>query len=610
MSSALARHPRMWQRLSCRVAVYFSAVTLVCTGLVGGLIYQQQKQELEMTLGALLLNIARTGALLIDPALHAEVQHMLTQESAAYQRLRHTLAAIQDANRLGTPVYTLTDFVPAARQARFMVTSRGPGMPGEPYALAPEILTPLATAFYLGEPTHTRIYHNEHGTWLTAFAPIRNAQGQIIAVFDVDYRVDVYLMRLEALRQTILQASVTGALVALLAGILLARRVTRSIRALTRGVEAVTAGHPVASLPVQASDEVGILTRAFNDMLAGLRQRDLLRDVFGRYVTPEVAQVLLESPEGLRLGGEKRDVTILVSDLRGYTHLSEHYPPEVMVQVLNAYLARMIAIIQEHGGVINEFLGDGLLVLFGAPLTSLDHAERAAACALAMQLAMAEVNRDNHALGLPDIAMGIGLNSGEVVVGNLGSDTWKKYGVIGNTVNIAARVESKTVGGQILLSPEVYARLADRVDIDETIPVQLKGLDKPLLLRALRGIRGRYTYRLPDTDPAEDSTPPVALWLQCQLIECKASSLKSARGEVVRLGTQHLTVRLNTSLPIRADVRLCLHKDTRGPDGLTLYGKVLHVTSEAETGAFLVCLALTSGQDALALYVAPVPPAT
>ena len=127
-------------------------------------------------------------------------------------------------------------------------------------------------------------------------------------------------------------------------------------------------------------------------MLKGLRQRDFIRDTFGRYVSPEVAQALLESPEGLRLGGEKRVITVLMSDLRGYTRFAEQGDPAWVMDVLNGYLARMTDIIVEHGGTINEFMGDGIVAVFGAPVAHPDHAERAAAAALAMQRAMVDIN--------------------------------------------------------------------------------------------------------------------------------------------------------------------------------------------------------------------------
>jgi len=299
MTHEVPGRPRVWQRLSVRVAAGFVAVTLLGVGLVGGLLYERQKRILQETLATFLLNIARTGALFIDAELHAEVQATRTQGSDAYRRVRAVLAAIQDENRVPTPIYTLTDFDPAARQAHFMVASRGPAQPGEAYALASALLEPLGRAFGASEATTTGVYENEHGVWLTAFAPIRDRSGRTIAVLDVDYPVDVYLERVRHLRQLILVISLLGAAVALGLGVLLAHRVTGPVAVLTRGVARVTAGDLSQPIPVRSEDEIGRLTAAFNAMLDGLRQRDFIRDTFGRYVSPEIARTLLESPEGL-----------------------------------------------------------------------------------------------------------------------------------------------------------------------------------------------------------------------------------------------------------------------------------------------------------------------
>src|SRR5207245_10924182 len=233
--ASVAQFPplRPWQRLSVRVAGLFVAVTLLAVGLVGEVLYERQKRETEATLGALLLNIARTGAYLIDPNLHMVVQRTLTQETSAYLRVRHALSIVQYENRIETPVYTLTDFDAEKRQARFMVTSRGPGMPGEPYPLVPALLEPLGRAFRENVATHTAVYHNQSGTWITAFAPIRRGPGPPIAVLDVDYPVTVYLVRLAAVRNTIVGASLLGALAALILGVIVARRVPGPITPLT-----------------------------------------------------------------------------------------------------------------------------------------------------------------------------------------------------------------------------------------------------------------------------------------------------------------------------------------------------------------------------------------
>ena len=187
------------------------------------------------------------------------------------------------------------------------------------------------------------------------------------------------------------------------------------------------------------------------------RRSQFIRETFGRYVSEQVVTQLLDAPEGLELGGAKRKVTILMSDLRGFTALAECLEAQEVMTFLNRYLEAMVDVILAYRGTIIEILGDGLLVLFGAPLSRDDDAERAVACALAMQLRMDESNAPNRRAGLPDVEMGIGIHTGEVVVGNIGSQQRTKYGVVGSAVNLTGRLESYTTGGQILISPTTYA---------------------------------------------------------------------------------------------------------------------------------------------------------
>ena len=190
-------------------------------------------------------------------------------------------------------------------------------------------------------------------------------------------------------------------------------------------------------------------------------QHDFIRRMFGRYVSDEVATSLLETPQGLALGGEKRVITIMMADLRGFTSLSEKLPPETVLSIVNNFLTVMTEVLYQHNGTINEILGDAILAMFGAPIQRPDDGARAVACAIAMQLAMAEVNHWNAEHGYPDIAMGIGINTGEVVVGNIGSERRSKYGAVGQSVNLTARVESFTVGGQILISESTRQACGD-----------------------------------------------------------------------------------------------------------------------------------------------------
>lgn len=213
-----------------------------------------------------------------------------------------------------------------------------------------------------------------------------------------------------------------------------------------------------------------------------------IRGVFGRYITDDVVDTLLASPEALQLGGERREVTVLLSDLRGFSSLCERLSPEKVVAILNIYLGAMAEVIDRHRGSINEFLGDAILTLFGAPIAHADHAERAVACALEMQLAMDAVNATLHRQGLPVIEMGIGVHTGECVIGNIGSAKRAKYGIVGTAVNLASRIEGYTVGGQILVSERTAACLAGRLRARGTFRVMPKGAREALTIFDVRGL--------------------------------------------------------------------------------------------------------------------------
>ena len=268
-STKLTKKARLpvWRRLSWRLGASFLLMTAIGILLSSFLQYRAQQQELRDTLGSQLLNIARTGTLLVDPQLHAQVEATLTQDSDAYRRIRTALAAIQDANQIQTPIYTLTGFDAANQQAHFMVTSSGSGLPGEIYHLAPELLQPLGQAFQEGEAVYTPIYRDQSGTWITAFAPIRDAQGRVFAVLDVDYRVEVYLDRLARVQQRLYLNSLAGALLALVIGLLIARQITRPIVQLSALARRVVEGDLSARVHITARDEIGMLGNVFHLMV-------------------------------------------------------------------------------------------------------------------------------------------------------------------------------------------------------------------------------------------------------------------------------------------------------------------------------------------------------
>src|SRR5262249_27100495 len=193
---------------------------------------------------------------------------------------------------------------------------------------------------------------------------------------------------------------------------------------------------------LKQKDELGSLASSFNKMSEGLAERDRVRDLLGKVVSPEIAAELLR--KDAILGGEEREVTVLFSDLRNFTSMSEKLAPQEMLEILNRYFTGMSAIIEKHGGVVDKYMGDALMALFGAPLADPDDADRAMQAALEMTEALDDLNRRWQKRGLPTIGVGIGINTDIVVAGNMGSETRLNYTVIGDGVNLASRLEGLT----------------------------------------------------------------------------------------------------------------------------------------------------------------------
>jgi len=271
--------------------------------------------------------------------------------------------------------------------------------------------------------------------------------------------------------------------------VLMAESVSEPLRQAGSVMDKMRGGDLNAGVKVVSNDEIGVMGEGFNRMTEGLRERDAIKDTFGRYLSKEVVNEILKSPGGIDLEGQLRDITILVSDLRGFTSMTDVTEPRLVLRVLNRYLERMTEIIISHEGTIDEFTGDGILVFFGAPRTLPNHAERAVECALEMQKAMSGLNEENRGLGLPGLEMGIAINTGELIVGNIGSEKRKKYGAIGTPINVAFRVESLSAARDILITGPVYERLTQDLETAGKREVSLKGIDHPMTVYQVLGMQ-------------------------------------------------------------------------------------------------------------------------
>ena len=244
------------------------------------------------------------------------------------------------------------------------------------------------------------------------------------------------------LEQTVLMISLAALTAATVAALWIARGVSQPVQQLAAHTRHVAAGDYTRRISLDREDELGQLATAFNQMTAGLAERDRVRDLLGKVVSPEIATQLLQSD--LKLGGEEREVTILFCDLRDFTTMGEKMLPVDLLALLNRYLDRMSTIIEQHGGVIDKYIGDAIMALFGAPVSDAQSASKAIAAARDMAQALDKLNRELAAEGKPALAFGIGINTARVVAGNMGSKTRLNYTVIGDGVNLAARLETLT----------------------------------------------------------------------------------------------------------------------------------------------------------------------
>jgi adenylate cyclase len=303
------------------------------------------------------------------------------------------------------------------------------------------------------------------------------------------------------------------------------------------------------------------------------QEREFVRSTFGRYLTEQVVDQLLGSPDGLRLGGKRAFVTIMMTDLRGFTSMCGSMEPEGVVKLLNHYLEAMTRIIARYGGTIDEFIGDAILVVFGAPVP-LEHTEtRAVACAIEMLNAMPEINRWNVEQKLPTVEMGIGIHSGEVVLGNIGSELRAKYGIVGSTINLTSRVESYTVGGQVLISEATRSRCLPTLQVGLSQEVSPKGVKGTLTIHEALGVGAPFDVTL--AGAAESLVKPGSpLEVRYAHVQGKEVGELAHRARVEALSDQGFELAVDEALAPLTNLLLRV-VDGEGLRAGDLYAKVL-----------------------------------
>jgi adenylate cyclase len=256
----------------------------------------------------------------------------------------------------------------------------------------------------------------------------------------------------------------------------------------------------------------------------------------------------------------------------------------------------MVDIITRYEGTVDEFQGDGILAFFGAPLASADDPERAVACAVEMQRALVEINSDQRQQALPEIHMGIGINTGEVIVGNIGSEKRTKYGALGTPINTAYRIESSTVSGQVLISPSTYEQVKDVVRVGHTWGVQFKGLDELIQVYEVKGLNGEYSCSMPEEAPEHflDLDPPLSI--ECFILEGKTISDKGIVGRIERLSENCAQGVLDGAVEKNVNLKVRITPDGAGVLS-EVYAKVMEADPTSGNCATRIVLNFTSLPD-------------
>ena len=317
---------------------------------------------------------------------------------------------------------------------------------------------------------------------------VDGASDQAVRTQDVSVRIGLMLLALALALGGVAATLVTIGLV-------------RPLRRLLAGTTLIQQGRLDIEVPITSRDEVGELTVGFNAMVRELRSKERVRETFGRYMDPRIVEGLIDQPDRLAGTGERREMTIFFSDMRGFTSLSEGMTPAGMVRIVNRYLALMSEPVRRNHGVIDKYIGDGIMAFWGPPFSQSEEHARLACLAGLEQLAALQVFRaelpdvTGIRRGLPSIDMRIGVATGEVVVGNIGSEVSMSYTVMGDTVNFAARLEgaSKAYGTRFLVSARTAAMAADLIEFREIDQLLVEGKQEPEHIFEVLGRRGEVS---------------------------------------------------------------------------------------------------------------------
>jgi adenylate cyclase len=318
------------------------------------------------------------------------------------------------------------------------------------------------------------------------------------------------------------------------------------------------------------------------------RIQDLVSDALGQTLPGVVVQHLeqivqsVANSEVPSVGDAYswREVSILLADLRGFAAIAEAYPARVVLDTLNRCFATLTEVVVQHYGTIDKFMGDALMVVFPGDQTAAhDHARRAVLCAVQMQLAMDELREKHKAENVPEMFLGIGVNTGKVMTGLIGSELYRAHTVIGDEVNLASRIEAFSLRGQVLISQSTYELVKDFADCGPPVQVYMKGKADSVYIRELRGIPSLGKF-VPRRELRRSARVEVLLPFAYQIVSQKAVLAAVQTGTIHNIGYDGVMVEIDRPLPLYAEVKLALNLVSLGYRAEDVYGRIVDVKEE------------------------------
>src|ERR1035437_181128 len=440
-------HQRHFVKYRTKVSIGLVALALMTNSVVLALTYYQARESLMRQIQSTVLSIADTTAALMDVDRYLQIKVRADETSPVYQEVEAYLRRARDANRRQDVrlkyIYIIAQDTKNPRAAHFVVDAEEEGENKSHFGEAYKSIDTSNLDFQVAHVPREFV-KDQWGTWLTALVPIRDRTGKAVGLLGADINAEGGERRLRRLLLDGVVAMLCSAGLAVGVAVVASRRLTEPLTAVCDAVRLVGQGNLNTQVEWRSNDEFSQLATAINEMVVGLRQRENLKHTLVRYVSREVADEILASGKMAELKSERRKITVLFADVRGFTSLSENMSPEEVVSLLNEYFDKMIDAIFRYKGTLNKFLGDGFMAMFGAPADDPYQEEHAIRAALEMQKGVKELREKFQRYHVPDFRIGIGINTGVAVVGNIGCNQRMEYTAIGDTVNTASRLEAKT----------------------------------------------------------------------------------------------------------------------------------------------------------------------